>query len=579
MKLIDRPFARRWAPLAALLVAPSTVLADATTNAVVRANGTGYDGTGVRIAIIEASGGRAELAPTNPTMPDVGPAGGANGKNTPFASPFYPGLPTPVPLVNDHATMVSSIVQSPNGRSVAPNSVVFSSYLRTSDDGIQLGQRMFLPVASGGLNASVLNLSLSGQDGAPNGATNQSKWVDWSVPPDPTGPYGNKVIVIAGNETGPNPRNYPWDAFNGITVGATGGADFRTLASYNATPATRNLTTDASPYGNGRIGRFKTDIVAPGGGDGGLIRNGVQTLFDNDHGNLPIQDPRWNDGLNDNANFAGTSFAAPHVTGAAAQIIHAANGALESRATKALLLNGASKNVADNTRAEGDRAWRPRGVTAWTKGPGNTPVRIGWDEHLGTGLLDVQSSISMMSGNGGDRYGPGNTVRSTSGYDANQISITSPTSQYLVRGGAPGPLADGLKGITATLTWDRQTDLTTDVNNDKLWQPGDAITSFTLNDLDLELWNITDNVRVAWSNSDMDNIEHVSATIADADKLDIFGIRVVFTHQFSRYLETRLQDIEEYGIAWSLTAVPAPGAGGVIALTLGLCLVKRRRRG
>lgn len=255
-------------PIAVTWFCVGAALADTASRAAINASpaqlgGLGLPvvptGAGVKIAVAEAGEGIPELNPPNNFMPAAGPAGGQNGRVTIVA--------TAGDVVGSHATMVSGIIIINTSDGVAQSSQVFAAGHGNLNDRILNSQTM---LQAGGNNASILNWSLAG-GGAGNGTTLGTQWADWAAITQGGHPIQDKTIVIAGNE--PPPLFTPWDAFNGITVGATSTNNYRQLATYNGNAGanTRNVTSDASPYGNGRVGRFKTDIIAPGGGDGVLM--------------------------------------------------------------------------------------------------------------------------------------------------------------------------------------------------------------------------------------------------------------------------------------------------------------------
>ena len=506
-------------------------------------------GAGERVAIVEAGDGIPQLSPANPAMPAAGPAAGANGLVTIVA--------TPNDVLHSHATFVTGTVND-----VAGQAVLFEAGSNTTIERLQNCQTL---LSSGGgifKDASILNLSLSSTAGDPDGTHVGTQWVDWAARAEVTHRLEDKLIVIAGNETPAGTRTNPWDNFNGITVGATSQNGYRQLASYNGKTGTSNFTTDVSPYGNGRTGRLKTDIVAPGGGDFVLLAN--QVLVGSAEDTFAFTTA---DGVNSDSSFSGTSFAAPHVTGAAALLSEYGRQhglSLDHR------LNGASKNVSDH--GIGGGAWDDHGLIAQKKTNGQgirQDIYIGWDADLGTGLLDVANSLTNYAA---DEQNPG-TV-SLTGWDLH--SVTEQTSRLYT---LTTP-AEGLQSITATLAWDRAVVLN-DSNGNDLWDPGiffnETFSASTLDDLDLWIWDATVKDVVFSSTSDMDSIEHVYFDIPAASSHHDFQVVVNFFNDFI----PAAQDMINYGLAWNVlpvTLIPEPPAAILMTAALAVATMIRRSR-
>lgn len=548
------------------------------------------DGSNVRIAIIEAVG-VAQLNPPNLFMPPAGNDVNARVQNLRVGA-------------DSHSTMVTGVIMD-TFDGVAQNSRVQVDIGNTTNNFIQRSQFMLYtnpnrgaPLNQTNGDATILNMSLAGNgvnSALLAGNSIDTRWIDWAARTQAGHPLQDKLMVAAGNEPAgtvavPERSVDTLDNFNGITVGATAGNNYRTLATYNGrynaafTLSTQNRTFDASPYNgilnNNRVGRFKTDIVAPGGGDGvTMISPVVVGSAEDNHNNIAP-----NNGLNSDPAFAGTSFAAPHVSGGAALVTHLGVNrgfSTDHKVLKAVLLNGASKDVAhwDRTLAgpgiPAGNAWRPRGFLSGNdafnlqkRNAANETqsVRIGWDEDLGTGLLDVGASLKNYLP-GEMNPGPVGPV----GWDLH--SITPATNNQYVLPGFPG----GTTEITATLAWDRFLQLRTSTTDqtplpNQLWAPGNNIVASTLNDLDLEIWNLSapgGAARVFFSNSDTDSIEHVFWSVPLALQGSQFAIRVNFFNDFATI------GAESYGLAWR--AIPTPGVAALLAFG-GIAALARRRR-
>jgi hypothetical protein len=272
---------------------------------------------------------------------------------------------------------------------------------------------------------------------------------------------------------------------------------------------------------------------------------------------------------------AGTSFAAPLVSGAAANLVQYGTATGENtdhRVLKAILMNGASKysNETGAPLTHKDEA------TTWTHAVpasdgfekpdrirgGTVHIQVGLDEELGTGQLDMLNSFVNYAGG---QQGPG--LVSDTGYDLDTVNAGQiNTYQFTTFGGE----------FRATLVWDRMVVLNDsdgngqwdfqDDNGDDVLDPGEAQEQFALSDLadlDLELYfldPVLGALLVDFSTSDIDNSEHIwvpdlpSGTYA----LDILNQDVIN---------------QEYGLAWLL---PTPSATALLALA-GACAARRRR--
>ncbi len=553
------------------------------------------NGSNVRVAVIEAVG-VAELSPPNNFMPAAGNDVNGRIQNLRVGP-------------DSHATMVNGVVMD-TFDGVSMNSRVQCDIGNNQANFIQRSQLMLYTNPNRGApqnqtngDATILNMSLAdnGVNSALlNGNSTDTKWIDWAARSEAGHIIQDKLMVAAGNEPASDAAGNPersvntLDNYNGITVGATAGNNYKSLATYNGvysanfSLSTQNRTYEPSPYATGipnnpnnaRVGRFKTDIVAPGGGDGVLMISPVVVGSAED--NFNNSNP--NNGLNSNANFAGTSFAAPHVAGAGALITQLGVNrgySTDHKVLKAVILNGASKDVAHHDRAmagpgiPAGNAWRPRGFLTGTdalnlkkrNAAGTTQeVRVGWDEDLGTGLLDVGKSL--LNYNPGE-MNPGNV--GPIGWDLEAITPAT-NKQYVLPG-----FGGGTTEITATLAWDRFVQLQTSATDptplpNQLWAPGNVFVGKILNDLDLEIWDLSTiggASKVYFSNSDADSIEHVNWSVPLALRGDQFALRVNFFNDFAAI------GADSYGLAWR--AVPTPGIGGALALG-GVLIFARRRR-
>ena len=348
-------------------------------------NTFGLTGAGVRIGQIE---------PGQPRDTHVAFSDGAGGSRITLSAPGNS---------DDHATGVAGILigNPPAGNPGIPAGVATSARLfSTRSTPNFVGGVGFLM----GNGVQVINQS-SGLVGESNGQSVRALIVDRTVR------ESNIVYVKSAGNEGPGARTItiPGDAFNAITVGRTG------QNAFGASAGDYTRVFNSSSRGPTDDGRHKPDIVAPGSR---ILMPGAQDDTATRGPPLP----------------SGTSFAAPQVAGTAALIIERAASAglsYDHLATKAVLLNSASKHVRDPRM--GDRTWPDFRAASGTDVP--------LDNAMGVGQLNGLAAI-----------------RQTQGSDQRGLSVeTSTISRDETRTVAVD--GDNVLGagslVVATLTWDR----------------------------------------------------------------------------------------------------------------------------
>jgi hypothetical protein len=240
---------------------------------------------------------------------------------------------------------------------------------------------------------------------------------------------------------------------------------------------------------------------------------------------------------------------------------------------KAVMLNGATHTYLGNPLMESN------GTTPWSRlaGKGTTPlpsgttlgqfggnqpnVHPGLDPQLGTGMLNVVSTLANYSAG---RQTPG--LVNPVGWDTQTVPTTAAANSIVDAYTINMPVS-GL--FSATLCWD---DFVNSTNTGAGNTTVSGTTTFNranLTDLDLYLFqsnapgtNLLNNVD--YSTSDIDNVEYLS----DVLPLGIYQLDVV-NAQYAPPQAT------PYGLAW---AVPEPASMSLIAVG-SLAMLSRRRRG
>jgi hypothetical protein len=379
-------------------------------------------------------------------------------------------------------------------------------------------------------------------------------------------------VVSAGNSADPdnnpatapvtNTVGAPGSGYNAITVGAlknNGSNVYNAVADFSSRGPQDFGWTDS----NGNIFgcnacRAAVDIASPGTDltaayYGGTTGGNNPTLVGSPNG--PVGAPNFY-----TFSVAGTSFASPIVAGGAALLDStsyntpalAANAASrDARVIKAVLLNSADKIP----------GWT-NGQTAHPNGNGGVQTVQSLDYNSGAGALNLTKGYSQyvtagtrdVAGTPSGNQGPVSPVGWDFGQVASGVDNIYPINQPLLGGTL----------LTVTLDWFRERAF--NVAQQTLSEIAQA-------DLDLIIRDTTTGNLISESISGVNNTEHLYFTLPRTSmyqiEVNFFGTIFDFSGSYAS---------EQYGLAWSATAVPEPASAVLLAVGLVVFAGRKQRR-
>jgi hypothetical protein len=364
----------------------------------------------------------------------------------------------------------------------------------------------------------------------------------WGGGGDPTGSSFETVVldglalqnprttfVVAAGNSGPgaNQVGGPANGYNSISVAALGNANtFDQLASFSS-----GGPQDYWDPIRGTVSgvRAAVDVAAPGED---LV--GAAYVPGNPQNNLYY------------TGIAGTSFAAPIVTGGATLMDSASrlyglnDESRDARVIKSVLMTSADK------------------ISGWDNGQsllgGVVTTTQGLDYYSGAGSLDLHNTYTTYLTGTRDVAGLGGGNVNNIGWDYGALNSVGAHNDYVIN----QALQAGTM-LTTTLDWFRNRG----TNGDD--------SAFA--DLNLEVWDSTFTHRIARSVSQYNNTEHLYFSVPTTGN---YGLRVTYNQQMFGDVGAT-----DYGLSWSGTpsaiqSIPEPGVG-MLFLLGGVTIFATRR--
>lgn len=441
-----------------------------------------------------------------------------------------------------HGTGIAGIMLGNDGRTYtgfAPGARLINARVDTTADvtsDLFAGNGLIWSAKSG---AKVANISLGNKTGQGPLTDKFTLMCDYV-----TERYGMNIVVAAGNENDTAVNQVPGGLYNGYSVGALGGADYRRV-------------TDFSNYTLDNDARTKPDLVAPGQ-------------------NILLADANWEKSANySSGSGTGTSFSAPMVGGVLAQMV--GYGKAHSLPTDPLLLKAVILTSASKAQDADGTQWDPR--------HGGRDTDVGYlftqplDDEQGAGALDAVAAYRLYA----------KVKAKSTPLDTWHEGKMKENEAYDLK---LGKLYAGQR-LDSTLTWFRHV-----AYKDKNGNGPDAKDTFyqtaTLADFALTL--LRDGVAIAGSDSSVDNLEHLSWTLEKTGTytLEVYrfadsGLPTEDYALAARVLKGNapaiLQSLGiERGLATSASGelrgfeAPEPGALALCVMAVGFALGRRRRR-
>ena len=466
-------------------------------------------------------------------------AGAKNKEIAPYGVFYRDGLATSNNDVDNHATMVASVMISKNKylRGVAPEAKLYASAVGSLQKGGQPQECLatqHIALQNGG-DVRAINFSFgeslerdTRENAKLDGKALLTTCIDWSAR------VHDSLYIIAGNQgTGGIP--IPTDNFNGITTAYTtkrkgifAKVDFANLSAFPIGIG-RSVIKKEINFGNRRA----ISLLAPGS----------QISVRNQGGKIE--------------QVSGTSFAAPHITASVALLQEYGDRVMRRHKTnlksvqssslprcsldcrrhevmKAVLLNSADKiqDRGDGLLLGMERTTLSEKNLNWLESDAYHNPRIPLDIQMGTGHLNTFRAYQQFSAG---QTSP-QVFAPSIGWDYRTVKVNSYQDYVLEQ-----PLPQG-SYVSITLNWDRLV-LLNDRNNNQKYDIGETFRDRGLNNLDVYLMptNENNNLRNTCSSiSREDSVEHIFCPIPSSGR---YKIRVYYQKQVN-------EPTQSYALAW-----------------------------